>query len=238
MLKRGDNLAKLIVDACRRMRFGLKDHDVIVVAHKAVSKTEGQVIKLRDIQPSELASDIAKKGHSTPEVVELALKEASSIVKNFKGRLITETKHGFIMPFSGVDQSNVDGGASAVLLPVDPDASAKDLREALLRLTGRKLAVIISDSTGRPFRRGTTDIAIGVSGITPIVDLRGRSDLFRRRLRVKQVALADELASAAELLMGQASEGIPAVVIRGVSYRDSDEDARALVRPRGRDLFA
>jgi len=220
------------------MKIPLKDNDILVIAHKAVSKTEGSIRTLKDVRPSKLALDLASHGHTSPEVVELALQEASSLVKASRGKLITETRHGYILPFSGVDLSNVDGGESAVLLPTDPDASARNLREALIRLTGRRIAVIVSDSTGRPFRRGTIDIALGASGITPIVDLRGRRDLFGRKLRVKRVALADELASAAELLMGQADEGIPAAIIRGVSYEESEEGARALIRPREKDMFA
>jgi coenzyme F420-0:L-glutamate ligase/coenzyme F420-1:gamma-L-glutamate ligase len=171
-------------------------------------------------------------------LVEVVLRESKRIIRMSQGRIITETKHGFICANSGVDRSNVPGERNAVLLPRDPDKSAATIREGIKRLSGSDVAVIVSDTNGRPLRMGEINVAIGVAGLQPIRDRRGEKDLFGYVLRVKQTAVADELASAAELVIGQANEGIPAAIIRGYKYQKS-EDAKAtqLIRPKELDLF-
>ena len=237
-VKVGDDVARLIYEAFGRAGLQLKDGDIIVVAHKIVSKAEGRIVKLSDVKPSREALRISKLTGKNPKIVELALRDSSSIVKALRGHLITETRHGWFYSCSGVDLSNVSGGGSALLLPIDPDRSAREIRLKLEELSGSKLAVIISDTSGRPLRRGDIDVALGVSGIRPILDLRGRRDHYGYTLRLKQVALADELASAAELVMGQCDEWTPVALIRGYIFeRDEESDSRSLKRSRSKDIF-
>ena len=238
IVKQGDDLAEMIHNIAQCQGVSWMDGDIVVVAHKVVSKAEGRVVHQREVQPSVFSQKVARISHKPTWIVELALREARSIVKQVKGHLITETHHGWIYSCSGVDVSNVSGGDSAVLLPRNPDESAEGIRRGIKKLSGRDVAVIISDTTGRPFRRGDVDVAIGVSGIKSLIDLRGKKDRFGYTLKMKQVAIADELASAAELVIGQVDEMTPVAVIRGYRY-DIDEDAssKALQKPQEKDIF-
>lgn len=238
IVKAGDNIAKLICEAAEKQGTPIQDGDIIVVTHVVVSRAEGRIVNLSEIVPSAFAMKVAELYGKDPALVEVVLREAKNIRRMADGKIITETHHGFVCANSGVDKSNVPGENCVALLPEDPDASARKIRSEIKRLTGCEVAVIISDTHGRPFRQGEVNVAVGVSGIKPIRDRRGEKDLFGYVLRVKQTAVADELASAAELVIGQADEGIPAAIIRGYKFLKS-EDAKAteLVRPREKDLF-
>jgi len=238
IIKTGDNLAELICEAARRQKTPIQNGDIIVVTHVIVSRAEGSIVNLDDVTPSAFAKSIAEQYEKDPALVEVVLRESESVVRMDRGILITESKHGFVCANSGVDKSNVPGERVVALLPKNPDDSAENIRKEIKRLTGCDVAVIISDTHGRPLREGEINVAIGVAGINPIRDRRGEKDLFGYVLRVKQTAVADELASAAELVVGQADEGIPAAIIRGYNYPKS-EDAKAteLIMPKEKDLF-
>ena len=238
MIKKGDNLAQLICRAAENQGTPLQDGDVIVVTHVFVSKAEGQVYNLDETVPSEFAKAIAKRLDKDPALVEVILRESRAIRRMGRGRLITETKHGFVCANAGVDQSNVSGGRIVAALPKNPDRSARNIRRKIKKLTGKDVAVIISDTHGRPFRMGEINIAVGVAGVNPIRDRRGETDLFGYVMRVKQTAIADELASAAELVIGQTSEGIPVAIVRGYAYPKSEKaSAKMLIRTKRKDLF-
>jgi len=212
----------------------LEDGDVVVLAQKVVSKAEGRVVRLDELEPSARAVELAG-ANGDPRHVEAILREAVRVVRSRGGLVIAETRHGFVCASAGVDASNAPGPGTLVLLPLDPDASARGIRDRLRELTGAGVAVIVSDSFGRPWRQGTTDVAIGVAGLAPLLDLRGTKDASGYELRSTQIAVADELAGAAELVMGK-STGVPGAVIRG--YRpDGDGSASELVMPPERDLF-
>jgi coenzyme F420-0:L-glutamate ligase/coenzyme F420-1:gamma-L-glutamate ligase len=234
----GDNLAKLICNAAERQRTPIQEGDILVITHVVVSRAEGNVVNLDSVVPSNFAESFAEQFDKDPALIETILRESRSIVRMGDGKLITETKHGFVCANAGVDQSNVPEERNVALLPDNPDRSAQQIRREIGRLTGKEVAVIISDTHGRPLREGEINVAIAVAGILPVRDRRGEKDLFGRVLRVKQTAIADELCSAAELVIGQASEGIPVAIIRGYPYLRSEE-ARAteLIRPRQKDLF-
>jgi coenzyme F420-0:L-glutamate ligase / coenzyme F420-1:gamma-L-glutamate ligase len=227
-IREGDDLAALIAG-----RAELQDGDVLVVAHKVVSKAEGRVVRLADVEPSDEARRLA--GGEDPRRLEVILREAKRIVRARPPLVIAETRHGFVCASAGVDASNAPAPGTVVLLPEDPDASAASLRRRLRDLTGAEVGVIVSDSFGRAWRRGTTDVAIGVSGIPPLVDLSGERDRVGYELHATVIAVADELAAAAELVLGKLA-GVPAAVIRGVDAR-GDGSARDLVMPAERDLF-
>jgi len=237
MLKKGDNLARIILDAAEKQESPVAEDDVLVVTQKIVSKVEGRVYKLSNIQPSILAKRLGRQMGKDPAVVELVLRESRAIVRMSGRHLITETRHGWICANAGVDVSNVSGGDAAALLPVDPDRSAKELRRQIRELSGKNVAVIVSDTFGRPFRIGHTDVAIGSSGIAPILNLRGCEDLYGYVMKVKETAIIDELASAAELTIGNADEAIPVAIVRGLRYPPSEEGARKLVMQRKNNLF-
>jgi coenzyme F420-0:L-glutamate ligase/coenzyme F420-1:gamma-L-glutamate ligase len=238
IIKRGDNLASLICDAAKKQGTPIQDGDIIVVTHVVVSRAEGRITNLDEVVPSEFAKRIAEHSEKDPALVEVVLREAKRIIRMSDGKIITETKHGFICANSGVDKSNVPGERFVALLPENPDASADRIRREIKRLTGKDVAVIISDTHGRPLREGEINVAIGVSGLKPIKDRRGEKDLFGYVLRVKQTAVADELASTAELVIGQADEGVPAAIIRGYKFIKSETvRATELVRPKEKDLF-
>jgi coenzyme F420-0:L-glutamate ligase/coenzyme F420-1:gamma-L-glutamate ligase len=206
---------------------------VLVVAQKAVSKAEGRVVRLDDVEPSGLARAIA--GSHDPRQLELILREAARIVRSRPPLVIAETRHGFVCASAGVDASNAPKAGTVVLLPLDPDASARGLRARLRELTGRGVAVIVSDSFGRPWRLGTTDVAIGVAGLRPLLDLKGERDPVGYELHATAIAVADELAGAAELAMGKL-ERVPAAIVRGLDVV-GEGSARELVMPPDRDLF-
>jgi len=237
--KKDDNIGQLIVHATKKQGIQLQERDVIVVTHVFVSKAEGNVVNLDTVKPSERAFEIAKQTNKDPALVEVILQEAKEVIKIGPNSIITETKSGTISANSGVDRSNVLGEKNVVPLPKDPNKSAQNIRTEIKYLTGVNVAVIISDTHGRPFRMGEINVAIGVAGINPIRDRRGEKDLFGYTLRIKQTAIADELASAAELVMGQASEGIPAAIIRNYTSYEIDENINTykLIRSREKDLF-
>ncbi|MEM1657867.1 MAG: coenzyme F420-0:L-glutamate ligase [Candidatus Jordarchaeales archaeon] len=236
LVKEGDDVAKLIVEAAEKQGVKILDNDVIVVAQSIVSKAEGRVVDLSKVTPSPFAINVSKQIGKSPQMVEVILREAKKVVR-MRHIIITETFHGFVCANSGVDESNVSGGGKVTLLPLDPDESARRIREGIFNLTGADVAVIISDTFGRPFREGVVNVAIGVAGLKPLWDRRGDKDLYGYVLRSTIVAVADELASAAELIMGQADEGIPVVIIRGYKYIKGDGSYKELLMPPERDLF-
>lgn len=238
IIKTGDNLAKLICGEAERQGTPIRNGDILVLTHVIVSRAEGSVVNLDEIVPSEFAKTIARQYDKDPALVEVVLRESKSVSRMSDGILITESKHGFICANSGVDKSNVPGERTVALLPEDPDVSAENVRQGIKRLTGADVAVIVSDTHGRPLRHGEINIAIGVAGMKPVRDRRGEKDLFGYVLRIKQTAIADELASAAELVIGQANEGIPVAIIRGYNYPKAEgAKATELVRPKEKDLY-
>jgi coenzyme F420-0:L-glutamate ligase/coenzyme F420-1:gamma-L-glutamate ligase len=232
----GDDLARLITEAAALAGTGLVTGDVLVAAQKVVSKAEGRVVSLAEVAPSGLAREFAEAWGKDPRQVEVVLRESRRIVRMDRGVIIAETTHGFICANAGVDASNVPGEDRVSLLPVDPDGSAVRLRKALEDRCGAQVGVIVSDTFGRPWREGLTNVAIGVAGLSPLVSYVGQQDPHGHTLRVTELAVADELASAAGLLMGKL-ERIPVVLIRGYSFQSSEGRARSLVRSPERDLF-
>ena len=232
----GDDLAELVLEACRRDGLQLVDGDVVVVTQKVVSKQEGCVVALSSVEPSHVAAAFATHADKDPRLVELALREAKRVVRMDRGVLITETRHGFVCANSGVDASNVGSPDAATTLPLEPDASAERLRRAIHGATGAGIAVIISDTFGRPWREGVVNVAIGIAGLNPLNDYRGQTDADGRSLASTVISVADELAGAAELVMGKLDR-IPAAVVRGFEFTVGDEGAGSLVRDAARDLF-
>jgi coenzyme F420-0:L-glutamate ligase / coenzyme F420-1:gamma-L-glutamate ligase len=229
-IREGDDLAALVTD-----RIELEDRDVLVLAQKAVSKVEGRVVRIDSLEASAKAVELAGDERD-PREVEAVLRETRRIVRERGPLVISETRHGFVCASAGVDHSNAPEPGTLVLLPLDPDASARGVRERVVELTGRDVGVVVTDSFGRPFRAGTTDVAIGVAGIPPLLDLRGTVDRVGYELRSSQVAIADEIAAAADLVRGKA-EGVPAVVVRGLRL-SGDGTAREIVIERELDLFS
>lgn len=238
LIKKGDDIAKQIFDAAIKQKTPIQKRDIIVVTHVAVSKSEGNVVNLDDVMPSERAKEIAVQTGKDPELVEVILRETEEIVRLGNNSLITETKNGIVCANAGVDRSNIEGDRNVVLLPKNPDASAQRIRLEIGKLSGCEVAVIVSDTHGRPLRMGEINVAIGVAGLKPIRDRRGEKDLFGYVMKIKQTAVADELASAAELVIGQTNEAIPVAIIRGYDYlADENVSARSLTRPKEKDLF-
>ena len=231
----GDNVADLVVDKLALGGLRLHDGDILVVKHKIVSKAEGRQVALDSIHPSRAARRFAEDNGVDARVIELALREAKRVVRK-KHVLITETLHGFVCANSGVDVSNVDGGKTAVLLPVDPDRSAAQIHRRLKKRTGLHVPVLIADSFGRPWREGLCEVAIGAAGMKVIHDYRGKRDAYGYELHATEEAVADELACLAGLVCGKDSR-VPACIIRGYLYRRGTGNARELVRPAVRDLF-
>jgi len=231
----GDELGKMIADALRRAKFELADDDIVVVTQKIVSKSEGRLVKLDDVRPTKEAATLAADLGRDPRIVELVLRESKRVVRKGHGVLITETRHGFVCANSGIDMSNVEAGYAA-LLPVNPDASARRIRKSLEKATSKRLAVIVTDTFGRPWREGQTDLAIGCSGIAPTQSLAGKKDPYGYVLRVTQPAVVDEVAAAAELVMKKRSL-VPVAIVRGVKYSRAESGVRSMVRKRSLDLF-
>jgi len=232
-------LGRLILQALCENRASLRDGDVLIATQKIVSKAEGRVVQLAGIRPSARAVRLARQLGKDPRLVELILHESKEIVLVKNGIIITETHHGFVCANSAVDQSNLssDAAATAVLLPVDPDSSARRLRAYFKKEKGVDVAVIITDTFGRPFREGQVNVAVGVSGIRPIKSYIGQKDMFGKKLRVTEIAVADELASAAELVMGK-SDGVPVAIVRGYRYDRADRaTSKPLIRKKEQDLF-
>lgn len=234
-IRKGDDLPARIIGATRKAGLGFEDGDILVVAQKIVSKAEGAVVRLADVKPSLRAREIARRLKKDARVVQLVLKESRRILRE-KRVLIVETKHGFVCANAGIDHSNVPGSDAVTLLPRNPDRSAKKLAANLRKRTGKRVAVIISDTFGRPWRLGLTNVAIGAAGLQVLVDLRGKRDREGKPLTATILAVADELAAAAGLLMGK-SEGVPAVLIRGYRYKPASEKAASIIRPASEDLF-
>lgn len=240
IVSNGDDLATLTVEALERTQLRLQSSDVLVFAQKVVSKAEGRQIDLATVVPGSHARSLAQTVCKDPRLVELVLRESRRVVRAAPDVLIVEHCLGLVMANAGIDQSNVAESSDAqyaLLLPENPDASAARLRQRLEELTGCQPGVIISDSFGRPWRIGTVGVAIGCAGVAATVDLRGQRDLFGRKLRVTVVGHADEIAAAASLLMGQAAEGRPVVLVRGLGVQERHQPARALLRPPDQDLF-
>jgi len=231
-LEEGDDLGMLLAQSADRAG-GLARGDVVVVAQKAVSKVEGRVVRLDDIEPSPQARELA--GDEDPRRLEVILREAREVVRSRPPLVIAETRHGFVCASAGVDASNAKGPDTLVLLPDDPDASAGRLRDRIRERSGVEVAVVVSDSFGRPWRLGTTEVALGVAGMTPLLDLRGTRDAAGYVLHSTQIAVADEIAGAAELVMGK-TRGVPAAIVRGVEVT-GDGRGIDLLMPRERDLF-
>jgi len=217
LIESGDNVAAIVVEVARKNGLKIEEGDVIAIAQKILSKAEKRVVRLRDIFPSKKAEEIAKITGKGRKFVELVLRETKRIVKVSRETLLVEDNRGLICINAGIDKSNVEGGSNFALLPENPDGSAEKCRMEIKRLTGNDVAVIVCDTYSRPFRRGQVNFAIGIAGINPFKDYRGKKDLFGHFLKVKNVALVDEIAAAAELLMGQAKEAMPVVIFKGLS---------------------
>lgn len=230
------DLSAAILEAIADSQIKIQNGDILVVTHKIVSKAEGRIVDLASIKPSTKAISMAKEHDKDPRVMELILMESTQILRAKNGIIISETKHGFVCANAGVDQSNVEGD-TAVLLPVAPDESAGRIQEAVKKKIGKEIAVIITDTFGRSFRNGQTNVAIGVAGINPIKSYIGTYDMYGRKLRVTEIAVADEIASAAELVMGKA-EGTPVAIVRGYIFEKvSKTSVKSLLRAKERDLF-
>jgi coenzyme F420-0:L-glutamate ligase/coenzyme F420-1:gamma-L-glutamate ligase len=231
----GDNLCEHVATAARRANFHFEHGDILVIAQKVVSKAEGAIVRLGSIKPSARVRHIAAKLKKDPRMIEVVLRESRRIVRS-NHVLIVETHHGFVCANAGVDHSNVSGHDFVTLLPRDPDRSARKIAAALRKRTGKHLAVIISDTFGRPWRLGLTNVAIGAAGVPVLRDLRGSRDRHGKPLTATILAVADELAGAAGLIMGK-SEGLPVVVIRGYRFKPVSEPASRIIRPPAEDLF-
>jgi len=232
----GDSVADTILAALRRQKLRLVPGDILVVTHKIVSKAEGQMVVLDQVRPSPGSRRWATRYHLDEHLVQLALQQAKRVVRRKRGIIITETAHGFVCANSGVDASNVDGGRSAVLLPTDPDRSARRIQRTIRKKLGISVPLLITDSFGRPWREGLCEVAIGVAGMKTFRDYRGRRDPHGYRLRASLEAVADELACMAGLACGKLSRS-PACIIRGFRYQAASGSVRQLIRPQSRDLF-
>jgi coenzyme F420-0:L-glutamate ligase/coenzyme F420-1:gamma-L-glutamate ligase len=232
----GDDVAQIILAALAAQGQQLADHDIVVVTQKIVSKAEGRIVDPATFEPSHMAEMAAAQGHKDAGYYEVVLRESRRIVKMDRGVLVTETHHGLICANAGVDESNVAGGRTVTLLPADPDASARALRSALRERASADVAIIISDSFGRPWREGQVNIAIGVAGIAPLADYAGQQDAYGYTMHASVLAVADELASAAELVMGKVDK-VPVAVVRGYAYAPAEASAKALIRAPEKDLF-
>jgi coenzyme F420-0:L-glutamate ligase/coenzyme F420-1:gamma-L-glutamate ligase len=240
LIKKGDNLAELVVAECEKYGKPLQDKDVVVIAETAVAKAEGSIFPLESLIPSEESIKLSKKTGKDPKLVEAIINESKEIIKVGPDFIISETSHGFVCANAGIDESNVSMG-NYKPIPLNPDTSAKNIQKKIISLTQKEIAVIISDTQGRPFREGAIGVAIGISGMEPIWDRSGQKDLYGRKLQTTSIAVADELASAASIVMGQASEGLPVVIIRGVEYfedlKNQESNIKKLLRPKEYDVF-
>ncbi len=236
LIKEGDDVAEQIVKAAREEKVEIASGDVIVVAQKIISKAEGGVVDLKSVTPSQKAEEIAKVSGKDPRHVEVILRESAKVLRSQGAHLIVETRHGFVCANAGVDRSNVEDSDALTVLPLDGDKSASQIRRRIRHLTGADVAVIISDTFGRAWRIGQVNVAIGIDGLRPVVDYRGQKDMFGYILNVTQMAVADELASAAELVMKK-SDGVPVAIVRGCVYPAGNGSVRDLIRPEQEDLF-
>jgi coenzyme F420-0:L-glutamate ligase / coenzyme F420-1:gamma-L-glutamate ligase len=244
IIRPGDNLAEFLLNSLRDVEINLEDGDILVLAQKIVSKAENRLVNLAAIRPSPAALELAEKTGKDPRLAELLLQESSEILRVRIGSVIVEHRLGFICANAGIDQSNVGNSDAeardhdwALLLPEDPDRSAAEVRAALETASGKRLGVMVIDSHGRAWRLGTVGVAIGLSGLPGLLDERGWSDLFGYTLKITVVGVADELAAAASLVMGQAAEGTPAVHVRGFPYPLREGSLKELIRPKDQDMF-
>jgi len=241
LVNRGDDVADIIVETAQKNGVAIDDGDVIAVSQKIVSKANGKLVLLNDVKPSERAKEVAAVTGKDARFVELVLRETCRIVKAVSGFLVVEDKRGWVGLNAGIDRSNVPPGSDVVMLPDDPDESARRIRGEILQRTGKRVGVIICDTYSRPFRRGQVEFAIGVSGVKVFKDYRGEKDLFGYVLQVKNVAVVDELACAAELLMGQGSEAVPVAIIKGLKRvelcGESESSSKELLLEEGEDFF-
>jgi len=242
LIRQGDNLADIVLNALQANPIVLEDNDILVFAQKIVSKAEGRVVNLAMVRPSQRAVELAAQTEKDPRFVELVLQQSKEILRTRPGTIIVEHKLGFVCANAGIDHSNVAGaGTSAeewvLLLPAEPDRSAELIRAEIESKTGKQVGVLIIDSHGRAWRNGTVGVSIGVAGLPGLQDLRGQPDLFGFTLRITQVGVADELAAAASLAMGQAAEGTPVVHVRGFPYSLREGSLKELIRPKEQDLF-
>jgi coenzyme F420-0:L-glutamate ligase/coenzyme F420-1:gamma-L-glutamate ligase len=235
-IREGDNIGNLILKSIKEKKESLKENDVIVITHKIVSKSEGRTIDLTKIIPSEESKKISSRTGKDPKLVELIISQSNEIIRIQREIIITETKHGFVCANSGIDISNVGKPNHVVLLPVDPDKSAREIRNYIKSRTTINVAVIISDTFGRPFRKGQVNVAIGVAGIDPIKSYIGDSDMYGNILRVTEIAIADEIASAAELVMGK-SLRVPVTIVRGYDFSSHNDSISKVTRAKKDDLF-
>ena len=242
LIRHGDNLADIIVQALQKNNVVLENNDVLVLAQKIVSKAEGCVVNLVDITPSSQAIELAEGIEKDARLVELILRESKEVLRTRPGTIVVEHRLGFVCANAGIDHSNVSGTGDAteewvLLLPAEPDRSAEQIRQEIKFKTGRQVGILIIDSHGRAWRNGTVGVAIGIAGMQGLQDLRGKPDLFGFTLRITQVGIADELAAAASLVMGQAAEGTPVVHVRGFPYPLREGSLQELLRPKDQDLF-
>jgi coenzyme F420-0:L-glutamate ligase/coenzyme F420-1:gamma-L-glutamate ligase len=236
----GDDLTVLIEQALARMQLSFESGDVLVIAQKIVSKSEGRYVKLKDVKPSSRARELAERVGKDARFLELVLEESEEIVKWRSGVVIAAHRLGFVMANAGIDQSNIehqDGEERVLLLPKNPDGTALALKLALQGTSGVDLGVIINDSFGRPWRNGVVGVALGAAGVPSLLSQIGVPDLFGRAMRVTEIAIADEIASAASLLMGQAGEGLPVILVRGLKFNGRSLPAAALIRAKNQDMF-
>lgn len=242
LIRQDDNLADILVDALQASGAQLENDDILVIAQKIISKSEGRMVDITTVTPSSQAIELAHKAEKDPRVVELMLQESNEVVRVRVGTIIVEHKLGFVCANAGIDHSNVAGSGNenqefVLLLPEDPDRSARNIREQIKQKTGKDIGVMIIDSHGRAWRNGTVGICIGLSGLPALIDERGWKDLFGYTLKITVVGVADELAAAASLMMGQAAEGKPAVLVRGFPYPLREGSLQELIRPKSQDMF-
>ncbi len=242
LIRQDDNLADILVDSLQASGAQLENDDILVIAQKIISKSEGRMVDITTVTPSAQAIELAQKAEKDPRVVELMLQESNEVVRVRVGTIIVEHKLGFVCANAGIDHSNVAGDGNekqeyVLLLPKDPDQSARNIREQIKQKTGKDIGVMIIDSHGRAWRNGTVGICIGLSGLPALIDERGWKDLFGYTLKITVVGVADELAAAASLMMGQAAEGKPAVLVRGFPYPLREGSLQELIRPKSQDMF-
>ncbi len=235
---KGDSISEAVVEAIKSSGVSLRDGDIIVVTHKVVSKSEGRVVDLNSVNPSEKALEIAGETGKDPRLVELILRESKEILKISGGHIIALTKHGIVCANAGIDKSNAGGESYVVLLPEDPDRSAREIRDRVMKEFGVRVAVVISDTYGRPFREGMVNQAIGFAGVNPYRNYIGKPDRDGYVMRVTKIAIVDEVAGAAELVIGQATENTPFAIVRGIDYEECSECGfKDLVMPKEKWLF-
>ncbi|WKZ42704.1 MAG: coenzyme F420-0:L-glutamate ligase [Anaerolineales bacterium] len=249
LIRHGDNLADIVLNSLDENKITLQDDDIFVFAQKVVSKAEGRTVSLSTVTPSQRAIELGKQTEKDPRLVELILQESNEVLRTRVGAIIVEHKLGFVCANAGIDHSNVNPPLPlgeglevraedwVLLLPADPDRSAEEMRSEIQTKSGKRVGILIIDSHGRAWRNGTVGVAIGVAGIPALEDLRGREDLFKFKLQVTQVGVADELAAAASLMMGQAAEGTPVVHARGFPYPLREASLKEIIRPKDQDLF-